>query len=73
MENLGIEYDVFIASMKACPSELIVLAQERAILTAYSDWVEMHDAQGRELSAEPVSKEKARMAQVDYEVKMADL
>ena len=73
LNSLGVEYKVFLQSMKACPNHLLVEAQERAILKAYTDWFEMHNQQGKDLGLEPVTEKTARMAQVDYEVKMADL
>lgn len=71
--SLGVESGTFVASMKACPSELLMMAQEQAILSAYSDWVKVSNEQGRGIGLEPVTQSKAQMAQVEYEVKMANL
>ena len=49
------------------------MAQEQAILSAYSDWVKVSNEQGRGIGLEPVTQSKAQMAQVEYEVKMANL
>eukprot|EP00354_Favella_ehrenbergii_P000776 CAMPEP_0170461144 /NCGR_PEP_ID=MMETSP0123-20130129/7177_1 /TAXON_ID=182087 /ORGANISM="Favella ehrenbergii, Strain Fehren 1" /LENGTH=59 /DNA_ID=CAMNT_0010726125 /DNA_START=479 /DNA_END=658 /DNA_ORIENTATION=+ len=59
--------------MKSCPNYILVRAREQSILKAYTDWFEMHHAQGRDLGLEPVKESTAKMAQVEFEVKMADL
>lgn len=44
--------------------------QEQAILRAYTDW---YEKQADQMALEPVTEKTARMAEVEYQLKMAAL
>ena len=56
-----------------CPDHIIRQAHERAILKAYTDWYALAQSDGNILGIEPVKESIARMAEVEYQVKMAAL
>ena len=72
LKAIGVSHDVFAQSIQMVPHSLVLKNQEVAILRASQDW---HEAQ-LEVHAEgilPTTEEKARMAEVEYQVKMAKL
>ena len=57
-----------------CPAHLLLKTQEHSILKAYTDWYEIKGkTDGGIPGLEPVTEQTARMAEVEYQVKMANL
>ena len=59
--------------MKMCHDHVLRQAQERAILKAYTDWYEFCQQDANILGIEPVKESTARMAEVEYHVRIAQL
>lgn len=57
--------------MRMCPAHLLLKTQEHSILRAYTDWYEIKGK--TDVGLEPVTEQTARMAEVEYQVKMANL
>ena len=57
-----------------CPAHMLQKTQEHAILSAYSEFYEIQAmAGGGNIGIEPVTEMTAKMAETDYQVKMANL
>ena len=67
LDALNIEFSVYIKSIKMCPANLLQRTQEAAILQAYTDWYEIQGSKDGGLAGlEPVTENKAKMADVEY-------
>ena len=73
LSSLNLENKVYVRSTEMCPDHIIRQAHERAILKAYTDWYALAQSDGNILGIEPVKESIARMAEVEYQVKMAAL
>ena len=74
LKDLSVKNDVYIKSMQMCPAHMLQKAQEHAILSAYSEFYELQAKNGDgNIGIEPVTENTAKMAEVDYQVKMAQL
>ena len=73
LDKLEVDHKTYIKSMQLCPAHLLAKTQEHAILRAYTDWYEINQRVGGDIGLEPVTEKVARMAEVEYQVKMAAL
>lgn len=75
LQHLAVKNEVYVKSMQMCPAQTLQKTQEHAILNAYSEFYDMvAKANGGNIPGiEPVTENIAKMALVDYQVKMAAL